>query len=148
MISLKNLLLFNEATEYKSGDVIVGLIDTDNHRIYKSDNVKDHSALCSKFGIGFDSTTLQAFRYNKISHHLFFWTRPTSELKKIIVDDLKKDGYVITSTTTIDDYEQGSYKHKYALYHSHGGLTFADPDKQKYQYKGFEPIAEMEEGIL
>lgn len=132
-----------EASEYKFGDVIVGIIDRD-FNIIMSDKADDHRDLRNKFpgkinGYGYH------WRYNKISQILFFWeTDIPLEQRDEAISKLNSKGYKIKGIEFIDGYDSDSYEKKKALYHSHGGSSwnFQDPDRESFYNPDAEAIAE------
>lgn len=127
LISKKIREIISEATDYKAGDIIVGMID-DDLNIIMSSRVQGHDGLVRKYP-SWSGRSNSPWRYNKRLETLFIWHVDVSKDKvEVIKDYLRESGYKVKSIQTIYSFDPDSFERNSAKYHSHGGYVFDRPD--------------------
>ena len=120
LISKKIREMIDESIDYKSGDIIVGLID-DELNIVASSKVPGHAELMEKYPDWLNRKTIM-WRYNKRLKTLFFWiTKVSKNTVEFIEDYLESGGYTVKTIQNIYNFVFDSAAERSAIYHSHGG---------------------------
>jgi GNAT superfamily N-acetyltransferase len=127
MIKLRSILLESDA--WTPGKIVVGFFDKNTKEIVSSEHLPGHAELRYEYPSWSQREDI-SWRYNKATKTLFFWeTGIDRETKALIINYLAKKGYKVEKIESIESYEQGSREKKKALYVSHGGHLFPNPDK-------------------